>query len=251
MAKIHDSAYIGEKMRNYFIFPAVTVAEMSDITDTPTRTGLDLAVISGGTIVNITSRRYGLLENRTFYGEVERRLEEAGLDYVRRTVNRLNRSFVADYILSESGYRVTVKNGADGIRPMLRFVNSYDGSEPTSGHFGFFREVCSNGLHVATSKVGFRVRHTTCAQEIAVPRIAELVERFYNNEFYEIRRKFEVLAERPITDLREFVRMTAKATGLFRYEMSDKNPEPGLNARTVIATAEREAAQLGEPVTRR
>ncbi|WP_335964886.1 hypothetical protein [Galbibacter sp. PAP.153] len=29
---------------------------------------------------------------------------------------------------------------------MLRFINSYDGSEKTSGHFGFFRKICANGL---------------------------------------------------------------------------------------------------------
>ena len=71
-----------------------------------------------------------------------------------RSINRDNRSFAVDYILSDENWIVKVKNVNDKLRPMLRFTNSYDGSCRTSGHFGFFREVCSNGLHIAQSEIG-------------------------------------------------------------------------------------------------
>jgi hypothetical protein len=42
---------------------------------------------------------------------------------------------------------------------MLRFKNSYDGSEKTSGHFGFYREVFTNGLHVVQAEIAFSIKH--------------------------------------------------------------------------------------------
>jgi hypothetical protein len=139
---------------------------------------------------------------------------------------------------------VKVHGNDDKIRPMLRFTNSYDGSCKTAGHFGFFREVCSNGLHVAQSKVGFSVKHKGNIVQVVLPEIRSLVSQFLNNEFYSIHRKFEVLAERPITNLEDFVKVTAEHFKLFKFESSDSNPAPSLNARTVIETVKRECLLL-------
>lgn len=231
------------------VFVSTQVVSLSGITGMDTRRGLEKAVLSEGQIVNVVSNIYGHLTNQDFFGKVEQKLIDADIDYSVRSINRENRSFAVDYILNDERYIVTVKNDADRIRPMLRFTNSYDGSGKTSGHFGFFREVCSNGLHVAHSKVGFAVKHTGNIAAVVLPEISELVKKFMDNEFYEIRRKFEVLAERPIEDVREFVRLTAENMNVFKYESSEKNPEPGLNARLVIDGINREARMFGEKPT--
>jgi hypothetical protein len=124
----------------------------------------------------------------------------------------------------------------------LRFVNSYDGSCKTSGHFGFFREVCSNGLHVATSQIGFSVKHRGDIAEVVIPEISVLIKKFLDNEYYSLHQKFQVLAERPIKNLNEFVKWTCEKVDLFQYQSSEKNPEPSLNARMVIEIVEREKA---------
>lgn len=235
------------KLEKHDVFPANKIVDLSSLTNMPSRRGLERAVISGGQIVNIVSQSYGHLPNEKFFKGVEQSLKEADIRYEARSINRDNRSFAVDYILSDDRYVVKVKSGKDELLPMLSFVNSYDGSCKTSGHFGFYRKVCNNGLHVAETKIGFSVKHRGEIQEIVLPKIQELTEMFISNEYYHLSRKFEVLAERPIGNLENFVRIMAKDFKLFTYEASEKNPEPSLNARRVIETIQRETKLLGEP----
>lgn len=234
------------RLQNDDVYVSNSVTSLSALTSLPVRKGLEKAVVSNGTLVNTVSDGYGHLPNQRFFHEVEIKLVDAGLEYVTRSINRDNRSFAVDYILSDDNWVVKVKNGMDKLRPMLRFTNSYDGSERTSGHFGFFREVCTNGLHVAHSNIGFSVKHKGDIVQIVLPEIRTLVSTFMDNEFYSLHRKFEVLAETPIKDLNDFVKVTAETFKLFKFECSDKNHDPSLNARMVIDTIRRESELLGQ-----
>lgn len=233
-------------LQNDNVFPRCQIVSLSELAGKPSRKGLDKAILSEGEVVNVVSKSYGHLPNEHLFYEVESRLIDAGMQYVTRSINRANRSFAVDYILQDESYPINVKNGTDKLKPMLRFVNSYDGSCPASGHFGFFREVCSNGLHVAHSVIGFSVKHKGNICEIVLPEIRCLIEKFLNNEFYSLHKKFEVLAETPLTDVSGFVKITAEKLNLFVYESSERNPEPSLNARRVIETIHSEARQLDE-----
>ena len=232
-------------LQNDDIYVENSMVDMNTLTGIESRKGLEKAIISGGKLVNVVSESYGHLPNEVFFKEVENRLANAGINYVTRAINRDNRSFAVDYILNDESFVVKVKNGTDAIMPMLRFVNSYDGSNKTSGHFGFFRKVCDNGLHVAQSNVGFSVKHRGAIVEISNFHIGSLINTFMENEFYTLSRKFEVLAETYITDLNGFVKATAEKLNLFKFEMSEKNPNPGASARTVIDTIQGEANLLG------
>lgn len=227
------------------VFTSNEVKSLTQLTGLPVRKGMEKAIISGGEIVNIVSNSYGHLPNEIFFTQVEEKLINAGVEYVTRSINRDNRSFAVDYILNDDTYHVNVKNGKDTILPMLRFTNSYDGSCKTSGNFGFYRKVCSNGLHVAHEKIGFSVKHRGNITEVVLPEIKAIVTKFMDNEFYSLHKKFEVLAERPITDLSEFVKFTANDVNIFMFEKSKDNPAPSLNAQTVINTIQREANLLG------
>jgi hypothetical protein len=235
-----------QNLRNDDVFGKNQVQSLSTLTCMPVRKGLENAIVCEGQVVNVVSASYAHLPNDKYFPEVEVKLIDEGIGYVIRSINRHNRSFAVDYILDDENLVVKVKNGLDKLRPMLRFTNSYDGSCKTSGHFGFFREVCSNGLHVAHSKIGFSVKHRGNIAQLVLPEIKELATRFMDNEFYSIHRKFEVLAERPITNLDEFVKVTAEHFKLFQFESSEKNPSPSLNARLVLDTIRKEAAMLHE-----
>lgn len=241
-----QSIYLKKELQNDNVYVKSELVSLSKVTGLKTRKGLEQALISESEIVNIVSNQYGHLPNEKFFADVEVKLIDAGLNYKTRSINRDNRSFAVDYILDDENFVVKVKNDKDNIVPMLRFTNSYDGSCKTSGHFGFFREVCSNGLHVAESFVGFSVKHKGNIAEVVLPEIGLLVEKFMSNEYYDLSRKFEVLAERPIKDLEGFVKLTADKLKLFTYESSEKNPLPSLNARTVLDTIRREANLLDE-----
>ena len=213
-----SNVYLNKPLRNDDVFVSNHIDDLSEITGMPVRKGLENGIICGGILVNTVSKSYGHLPNENYFREVERKLNEEGIGYVTRSINRNNCSFAVDYILSDDRYQVTVKKGADRIRPMMRYTNSYDGSCPTAGYFGFFRQICKNGLHVCELKVGFSVKHKGNMIRIVLPEIGQMVESFMDNEFYSMRRRFEVLAERPISDLDDFVRVTAENFNLFLSE---------------------------------
>ncbi len=248
-----NRANLGEKaflnnLRVDDIFPPVQQVKLAALTGYPTSRSKTTAIISAGQIVNVVSNRYSLLTNDRFFGDVETAIQDTGLNFKKRAVNRENSAFAVDYILNDDRYTVTIHNGMDKIMPMLRFTNSYDGSTKTSGRFGFFRQVCSNGLHVAESKIGFSIRHVGEIERLTLPNVRKLVDTFHENEFYTLTRKFEELATRPIEDVRHFVKLHADKSKLFKFEKSDKNPEPSATAQWVIDTINREARNFNERV---
>ena len=221
-----------------------SIVPLQSLTGIASRRGLENAIICENQIVNVVSNSYGHLPNEKFFLGVEEKLIDADIYYQQRSINRDNRSFVVDYVLADDRYKVEVKGEKDILRPMLRFVNSYDGSCKTSGSFGFWRKVCDNGLHVAQTHIGFSVKHSGAIADIVMPKLEEIVGKFMDNEFYSLKRKFEVLAERPVYNLEDYVKFTAKTSGLFKYESSEKNPEPSANARFVFDVIERETKLL-------
>ena len=229
------------------IFVSNEIHTLQSLTGLPTRKGLERAILSEGEIVNVVSKTYGHLPNENFFLEVESQLIEADINYQMRSINRANRSFAVDYILQYESFHIEVKNGMDRIKPMLRFTNSYDGSSRTSGHFGFFREVCSNGLHLGETSIGFSVKHKGDILNVVLPEITKIISKFMDNEYYTLKRKFEVLAETPIADLSEWVELVTKKNNLFKFEKSDKNPDPSLLAQNVIDTIKNESILLNTP----
>lgn len=235
-------------LRQDDVYPELKVIQGKEFVDKfgPTRSGWEKAIYSGGTLVNMVGKSYGVLPNLDFFGNIENQLLEKDIKVLTRAINRDNRAFAVDHILSDERYHVNVKNGKDEISPMISFTTSYDGSTKTQGHFGFYRKVCDNGLHVATSKVGFSLKHRGNILELVLPEINLLLEKFMDNEFYEIKRKFEVLAEKPIANLRDYVELVCKETEIFKFAKSDENPDPSKNAEMVIEVVRREAKLLGE-----
>ena len=117
---------------------------------------------------------------------------------------------------------------------MLRFKNSYDGSEKTSGHFGFYRNICSNGLHVSQAEIEFSIKHSKNNTDLIMPKLNLLFDKFLNNEYYEITRKFREMEEIELIDTKAFVKDILEKTKLFRYECSDKNDDPSKKSREVM-----------------
>jgi hypothetical protein len=237
----------GNKMNNLQndnVFTSNSIVNLDTLTGMPSRKGLEQAVISNGKIVNVVSQSYGHLPNERFFGEVENQLKLANVQYVSRSINRNDSSFAVDYILNDDSFIINTSQ-KDSIMPMLRFTNSYDGTNKTSGHFGFFRKICANGLHVAQSNIGFGLKHRGEIVEVVLPEVSQLIQKFFANEYYTLSRKFEVMNSKEITDLKGFVKLTAEKTNLFKFEASEKNPEPSLNARIIMEGIEREADILG------
>lgn len=227
------------------IFIPSEMKSLKSLTQMESRRGLENAIISNGKIVNVVSKRYGHIPNQLFFKKAERMLIDAELNFHRRTVNNDDRSFIAEFIIDDkSGF--TVKNKNDLILPMLRFKNSYDGSEKTSGHFGYYREVCSNGLHISEAQIEFSIKHSKNNCDLIMPSLKLLFNKFLDNEFYRISHKFEKMKNHKIIDTKEFVKAILEKTKLFRYECSDKNSDPSKKSREVIEILNYEALLLNE-----
>ncbi|HEY5746089.1 MAG TPA: hypothetical protein VIU12_08445 [Chryseolinea sp.] len=119
-----DGLNLNDRLQNDNVFVEQCVVSLSSLTGLPARRGLERAIVSGRQIVKVVSSSYGHLPNENFFCEVETKLINAGVGYVTRSINRDNRSFAVDYILSDDNWIVKVKNGIDRLRPMLRFTNS-------------------------------------------------------------------------------------------------------------------------------
>jgi len=226
------------------VFVPTQVRPLEEMTGMPTRKGMEQAIVSNGKIVNVVSKRYGHIPNELFYGKAEARVIKTGLEYRRQTINRLDRSFSMDFVLTDST-QFSVGQREDAILPMLRFTNSYDGSERTSGHFGFYRKVCSNGLHVAQMEIGFSIKHHKNSVNLIMPELEGLFQKFMDNEFYTISDKFHQMMTVELLDTKAFVKEVLDQTQLFRYECSDTNDDPSKRAREVLDILDDEATQLG------
>lgn len=226
------------------VFVPAQLRSLEELTGMPNRKGLEQAIVSNGKIVNMVSKRYGHVPNELFFGKAEERVIKTGLAYRRQTINRSDRSFSMDFVLTDST-QFSVGHREDAILPMLRFTNSYDGSERTSGHFGFYRKVCSNGLHVAQTQIGFSIKHHKHSVNLIIPELEGLFQKFMDNEFYTISDRFHRMMSVELLDTKKFVRDVLERTKLFRYECSDRNDAPSKKAREVIEILDNEALQLG------
>ena len=227
------------------IFVPSEMKSLKSLTQMESRRGLENTIISNGKIVNVVSNSYGHVPNELFFKKAEEMLTDAGLNYQKRTINRNDRSFITDFIIDDNN-QFSVKNEKDLILPMLRFKNSYDGSEKTSGHFGFYREVCSNGLHVSQAEIEFSIKHSKNNTDLIMPRLNNLFDKFLDNEFYTITKKFDRMREFEIINTKEFVKEIVESTKLFRYECSDKNNDPSKKSREVLEILDNEALLLDE-----
>ena len=227
------------------IFVPSEMKSLKSLTQMESRRGLENAIISNGKIVNVVSNSYGHVPNELFFKKAEEMLTDARLNYQKRTINRNDRSFITDFIIDDNN-QFSVKNEKDLILPMLRFKNSYDGSEKTSGHFGFYREVCSNGLHVSQAEIAFSIKHSKNNTDLIMPRLNNLFDKFLDNEFYTITKKFDRMREFEIIDTKEFVKEILESTKLFRYECSDKNNDPSKKSREILEILDNEALLLDE-----
>ena len=227
------------------IFVPSQMTSLESLIQMPSRRGLENVIISNGKVVNVVSNSYGHIPNELFFKKAETMLVDADLKFHRRSINRNDRSFITDFIIEDAN-QFKVKHDDDLILPMLRFKNSYDGREKTSGHFGFYRKLCSNGLHVSEAEIAFSVKHNRNNTELIMPKLNQLFEKFLDNEFYSIIHKFNDMKDYKIIDTEVFVKSILERSKLFRYECSDKNESPSKKSREVIEVLNYEALLLDE-----
>lgn len=223
------------------VFVNVEMKSVKEITGLPSISRLTNAVISEGKIVNIVSDRYALIDNSQLYTAVEERLINADVEYKTSSTNKDNCSFAVDYILENGTQRI---GDNDIIQPLFRFTNSYDGTCKTQGTFGLFRQICSNGLHIAQSEISFNFKHTKNNATLLIPRLEELIQHYLDTEYYQLNKKINALSEIKI-DVEKFTREVCDKSKLFSFEKNIRNTDTSEYATRVINTIFCESKILG------
>jgi hypothetical protein len=225
------------------VFVNAFITEMQPLTGFPTIKSRSKAVISEGRIVNVVSDNYGFLSNENFFLEIEGKLINSDIAYQVESINKDNRSFKVNYILIDEEAK-SIGTDNDKILPMMSFTNSYDGSSKTSGTFALYRQVCSNGLHIAETSVGFSVKHRINSLDIVFPEIDKLIQKFTSTEYYQLTQKFNFLSEKKLSDVESFVKKVCEDTKIFTFETSEKNDSPSKKANEIFSIINREASEL-------
>lgn len=213
-----ESLYLNKAQQNDNVNAKVEILPTSDFYG-----GRDVAskmaqtIISNDRVVHTCSPTYGLLKNESFFGKMEEQLNAENLQYKVRSFNHNDSRFSVDYILNDDNKQIIVNdqknNGVDDtIVPMIRLTNSYDGSAKTAGYLGFFRKVCHNGLHMATTQMEFKIKHTVGNMEVFIPNIEELMKRFLDNELFSITDKIQKMKTHFIDEkhLDQWIKQLAK-----------------------------------------
>ncbi|WP_228547314.1 hypothetical protein [Nonlabens antarcticus] len=81
------------------IFVPSEMKSLKSLTPVESLRGFENAIISNGKIVNVVSNSYCHVPNQLFFKKAEAMLVEAQLDYYTRTVNKNDRSFIAEFII--------------------------------------------------------------------------------------------------------------------------------------------------------
>ena len=192
-----ERVYLNREIQNDNVFGSVEMFDTKDFFGgREIASKMDKVIISNNKVVNTCSSSYALLDNQDFFGRMEEELALEGLKYQTRSFNHNDSRFSVDYILNDESKLITVNdqknNGIDDtIVPMIRLTNSYDGSLKTAGYLGFFRKICHNGMHMTTTQLEFKVKHTKGKMNLFIPNIEQLVQRFLSNEMFFIQDKIQ------------------------------------------------------------
>ena len=192
-----ERVYLNREIQNDDVFGSVEMFDTKDFFGgREIASKMDKVIISNNKVVNTCSSSYALLDNQDFFGRMEEELALEGLKYQTRSFNHNDSRFSVDYILNDESKLITVNdqknNGIDDtIVPMIRLTNSYDGSLKTAGYLGFFRKICHNGMHMTTTQLEFKVKHTKGKMNLFIPNIEQLVQRFLSNEMFFIQDKIQ------------------------------------------------------------
>ena len=192
-----ERIFLNRENQNDNIFGSVEMVDTKDFFGgREIASKMDKVIISNNRVVHACSPSYGLLTNQDFFGKMEEELVLEGLNFKTRSFNHNDSRFSVDYILNDESKIITVNdqrnNGIDDtIVPMIRLTNSYDGSLKTAGYLGFFRKICHNGMHMTTTQLEFKVKHTKGKMKLFIPNIEQLVQRFLSNEMFFIQDKIQ------------------------------------------------------------
>jgi hypothetical protein len=212
----------------------------------------------GGEIdLNYCSNRYELVPNAVIFPNIEKILNEHGIKFEVQYSHTSNARFYANYVITDERYRYKIKGTNDEICPVLRVQHSYNGLTKYRIMFGYFRVICSNGLTVPVqemSKYNLVIigKHTSSILR-SLKQLDTLLSQFANEAIQitaDITEKFEMLANRPVSDVKARVEQVLRQTKIGMVDNKNFNTVDNI-ANRILAEANSTARIINLDLTER
>lgn len=220
-----------------------------ELRDNPRRTNSEYKKVVVGTLedgeidLNYCSNRYELVPNAVIFPNIVKILEDKKIEFTVQYSHTNNARFYANYVITDKDYRYKIKGTNDEICPVLRVQHSYNGLTKYRIMFGYFRVICSNGLTVPVaemSKYNLVIigKHTASILR-SLKQLETLLSMFVNEGKQitaEITENFEVLASRPVVDVKARVEQVLRQTKIGMVDNKNFNTVNNIADR-IIAEA--------------
>lgn len=216
------------------------------IMDNPRRTNSEYSKVVVGTLndgeidLNYCSQRYELVPNSEIFPEIERVLNDNGVQYSVQYSHLNFARFYVDYRITDNRYAYNMKNsnGNDTIEPMLRVQHSYNGLTKYKITFGYFRLVCTNGLVIPIQEMNkFNLsiigKHTDAIKH-SFQKLDVMLKVFVNDakQITEaITSKFELLGGHMVVNVEDRITEVMNASGIIAVENKGFNSIEDIKTR--------------------
>ena len=235
-----------------------------ELRENPRRTNSEYKKVVVGTLedgeeidLNYCSNRYELVPNATIFPNIEEILNLHSIKFEVQYSHTSNARFYANYVITDERYRYKIKGTNDEICPVLRVQHSYNGLTKYRIMFGYFRVICSNGLTVPVqemSKYNLVIigKHTASILR-SLKQLDTLLSQFANEAkeiTAEITEKFELLANRPVADVKARVEQVLRQTKIGMVDNKNFNTVENI-ANRILAEANGTARIINLDLTER
>lgn len=144
-------------------------------------------------LVGVCSDIYGFVPTRDIFPKLEDLLDknyEFNVIYKQQDYNK----FYVDYIIND--YDISFGRNNEIIKPMIKIIHSYNGQLKYTVLFGFYREICTNGLFGFIKKSEIDFKHTINNIDVIINDSINGIKYFIEKEIEQIRNKYEKLDQK-------------------------------------------------------
>jgi len=193
------------------------------------------AIVGNGKIINFCSENYGLVPNRRIYDEFMAFFKAQGINAKFSGKAFRNSRFELNFTLED--YPREIVKG-DRIYPVVRVLNSYDGTQKYQSHVQVMREICSNGLTALVAEKVLKFLHTpqmvgSMGLEATLGSITEFLE-----VYDDVEETFLELTEYSVDSIENRIEEISEAVSFPKHLME-----------FAIETAQEEISKFGLPKT--
>jgi hypothetical protein len=165
-------------------------------------------------IVSSCSDNYCLISNRDIFPAFEKELEDHFKVVPKYTEKNLSQFYV-DYRLIDNGFKSIDLPNKDKLLPMMRIHHSYNKASSFNINFGYYREICTNGLWSFRSDGEYSFKHFNGNQKQIFGQIIKSAQRFIekapDNE-----KVFLKLLDHSVQNVEQRIEEVVKKTGYLK-----------------------------------